>query len=229
MVPCDISEKSYRCMISLFSPGWEMFRPTVFTFDFYFEQCKQYSEEEYIERKHAYIIQKKVGFSKRESLSFVYFYFLAEYFSYFFGCPYDTLEDKLRNHDTSFDDIFIDIPEPSRVDHFDALHFCDKNIFCMEKPLSPMFRITIWSCIGDFTSLHVAYEYEYTQQVHLSEFRTRKILYFFLGKRNSSDKFLSNVRCLFPFIFFWHRCSIAHIFSRKKIMEERKIFSESFW
>lgn len=95
-------------------------------------------------------------------LSLGHFYFLAEYFPDFFCCSDDALEDEFWYHDATFDDVFVDIPEPSRVYHFDATTLSDKYIFCMEKPLSPVFWVTCRSGVWYFPCLNVADEYEDT-------------------------------------------------------------------
>lgn len=151
-------------------------------------------------------------------LSLGHFYFLAEYFSYFFRCSDDALQNQFWYHDAPFDDILIDIPEPSCVYHFYVPSLCDKYIFCMKKPLSPVFWITGGACIGYFPSLYVANQYEYTEEIYLSEFFCGKIFYFFLRKRNSFYEFLCYIGCFLSFVFGRDRYAISHIFSWQKIM-----------
>jgi len=125
------------------------------------------------------LLFRKTHVFQSYSLSLGHFYFLAEYFSDFFRCSDNALEYEFGYHDTTFYDVFVDIPEPSRVDHFYTTSFCDKYVFCMEKPLSPMFRIAGWSRVWYFSCLDVADKYQNTEKIYLLEFFFREILYLF--------------------------------------------------
>ncbi len=127
---------------------------------------------------------------------------LGKHFLYFFCCPYDTLKDKLGDDDSSFDDIFIDTPEPSRIDHLYAACLCGKYIFCMKKPLSPMFWIVAGPSIWYFTSLYVENESDYREEIDLLEFFFFEVFYFFIRKSYARNKFLNDVRRILVFIFF---------------------------
>lgn len=130
----------------------------MFALDFYFEKSQKYAKNQNVECKHVSIIHKNYLF-QNYYLSLGHFYFLAEYLSDFFCCSDNTLEDEFWYHDATFDDVFIDIPEPSRVHHFYTANFCDKYVFCVEKPLSPMFWVAGWSRVWYFPGLNIADEY----------------------------------------------------------------------
>lgn len=227
MIPCHTSHKTKRRLRIAFSPSWEGFCPAMLPFDLYFEECEQKSECQDIDNKHISIIARILLFQNHAS-SLSGFCFLENHFLNFFGGFSNTFYDELRDDNSTLDHIFMDIPDPTRIDHFDCFIFCHIYIIRMHKPFSPVFWMTARACIRRISGLQIINMDEDREEIELAEFTSVILFDIFLGKRFAVDKFLDDVGGFFTSIFSRKRSSVSHIFLREKIMFQRTEFREVF-